>query len=395
MTRALPWLLLAALTLVGCGGGSAEGASSAELPPANPVAIREFVAGVRAMARPSAASQETARQRFEAALAIDANLWEAHYNIGVLHRRAMRFDPAVASFEAAMRIAPGEAAPALGLAEAHYAAGRYGEAASVLRALLDRGAGSIEARVSLATIYRAAESYDRALEQAREVLVRNPGHVDALLEVGRIYRAREQYDVAMLVFQKALALIGDTDARKRATVLNEQGLLELERGDTQAAFQAFGEATAADARFTPARRNQGAVLLRAGDYAGAAAEFEAVLAVDAADVEARLSYGVALRGMGEHRRALREYERVLEAQPNHLGALFDIAVLKAAFLNDRPEARTMFRRFLELAPQRHPSRQVAEQFIMEIESESAAPPEDAPAEKPGASRPRDARNSTR
>jgi tetratricopeptide (TPR) repeat protein len=373
------WFVLAAACVLsfhslGCGGASSGASAETVLPPADPAAVREFVAGVRAMARPSAASQANARRRFEAALAIDPNLWEAHYNLGVLHRREMRLDQAVASFESASRIAPREASPAIALAEAHYAAGRFDDAADVLRGLIDRGAGSVDARVSLATVYREAGSFDRALEQAREVLVRDPGNVGALVEVGRIYRAREQYDVAMLVFQKALALVGDTDARKRAIVLNEQGLLELERGDTQAAFQAFGEATAADPRFTPARRNQGAVLLRAGDYASAAAEYEAVLAVDASDSDARVALGVALRGMGDHRRAQREYTRVLEAQPNHIGALFDLAVLRAAFLDQRPRALRMFRRFLELAPPRHARREAAEQFIVEIEAESAPPP---------------------
>ncbi len=378
---AFGFLVVSAIVGQGCGGASTEAGATAELPPVNPMAVREFVAGVRAMSSPSPASQETARKRFEAALAIDPNLWEAHYDLGIVHRRAMRLDAAVASFGAAARIAPHEEGPALGLAEAHFAAGRPADAAEALRGIVDRGTGSVDARLSLATIYRVAESYDRALEQAREVLVRDPGHVGALVEVGRIYRARGQYDVATLVFQKALAIVGHADPSRRAVVLNEQGILELERGDTQAAFQAFGEATAADARFTPARRNQGAVLLRAGDYQAAAAEYEAVLAVDEGDVDARVAYGVALRGMGEHRRAEREYARALEAQPNHLGALFDLAVLRAAFLDQRREARAMFRRFLEIAPPRHPRRAMAERFIMEIESESSQPPRAPATEK--------------
>jgi tetratricopeptide (TPR) repeat protein len=380
MKRAALTLALG-FALAACGGRTVDAPTVAELPPANPLAVREFVAGVRLMARPGARAEAQARQRFEQALAIDPTLWEAHYDLGVLHRRARRFDDAITQFQAALAIVPGEEAPSLGLAEAYYAAGRRDEASEVLSRLVERGEGSIEARVALATIYREAERYDRALEQAREVLIRDPSHVGALLEVGRVYRARQQYDVAMLVFEKALALAGDargSDGRQRALVLNEEGLLELDRGDTQAAFQAFGRATEADPRFTPARRNQGAVLLRAGDYQGAAQEYEAVLAVDEGDLDARVAYGVALRGLGEHRRARREYERVLRADPSHLGALFDLAVLRASFLDERPAARTMFQRFLELAPSGHPKRALAEQYMMEIEAELGAPPPDAP-----------------
>ena len=88
MTR-LRMASLFALLLLGAGCGHASSSQhAAELPPADPVAVRAFVAGVRLMNAGGRARTRRARARFERALVVDPNLWEAHYNLGVLDRRA-------------------------------------------------------------------------------------------------------------------------------------------------------------------------------------------------------------------------------------------------------------------------------------------------------------------
>jgi tetratricopeptide (TPR) repeat protein len=112
--------------------------------------------------------------------------------------------------------------------------------------------------------------------------------------------------------------------------------------------------------------NQGSVLLRAGDYRGAETEYRAVLAVDEEHIDARVALGVALRGLGQHPQARREYDRVLETTPNHPAALFNLAVLMAEFLDQRPQSREYFERFLRVAPSDSPQREMAERYLQEI-----------------------------
>ena len=118
--------------------------------------------------------------------------------------------------------------------------------------------------------------------------------------------------------------------------------------------------------------NMGSVLLRAGDYAGAKEQYDAVLARDDDDLAARVALGVALRGLGEPRQAKREFDRVLRAQPDHPDALFDLGILEAEFLDQRPRARQTFERFLATAPRRHPGRERAEQYLQEIPAPGGA-----------------------
>ncbi|UJR78384.1 tetratricopeptide repeat protein [Sandaracinus amylolyticus] len=360
--------------LVGCGGapsGAGETTTTArtELPPVDPAALREFQAGVRAMQEGGRPAMRRARERFEAAIAIDPNLWEAHYDLGVIQRDAGELREAAASFEAARAIQPASGEVLAALAETRYALGERDAAADLLRAYVAQHPESIPVRVALATVLRERGDHDGALAQAREVLVRDPRNVRALAEIGRIYRAREQYDVAELVVRKAVEI------QDAADLHNDLGLIQLARGDTQAAFEEFQRAIALDARFAPAHLNQGAVLLRAGDYAGAATEYRAVLAADPEHLDARVALGAALRAQGEHAQARREYERVLESAPNHAGATFNLAVLLADFLDERPRARELFVRFLEIAPSGGEYRATAQRYVDEIPAPApAAPP---------------------
>jgi len=373
IARPLRLLLTALLLLLAaCGhGGSAQHA--VELPPADPAAVRAFMAGARLMSRGGARQLRGARARFERALSIDPNLWEAHYNLGVLDRRVGELARATSHFEAARRIQPAAVEPIRALAESHAAAGDVSEAISLLRDLVRAHPEDFEARVSLAALQRHEENYGSALEQAREVLIRDPGHRRALLEVGRVYLARGRLDVAELVFQKAFALTEEADATDRAEIRNEQGLVDLTRGDTQAAFQRFDEALALDASFGPAHTNEASVLLAAGDYDGAVAHYQALLEHDPGDADARVGLAICLRGQGHPRQALREYNRVLADHPGHADALFDLGVLEAEFLDRRPRARERFVRFLEVAPRDHERREAAERYLQEIPAPAPTP----------------------
>ncbi len=233
---------------------------------------------------------------------------------------------------------------------------------------------ALETRVALTALLREQGKYESALEQARATLVADPKNAGALLEVGRIYRARGELDVADLVFNRAAGL-----DEKNPRPHNELGLTALARGDTQLAFEHFERALAADVRFAPARLNRAAVLLRAGDYRAAGEEYGRVLEQQNDHDDARVGLAVALRGQGKHKQAEAEYERVLSRSPNHAAALFDLGVLRAEFLDQRPQARVLFERFASVAGD-GPQREVAERYLRDLTAE--AEPKQAKAEAP-------------
>jgi tetratricopeptide (TPR) repeat protein len=373
---AIAWLLGA------CAASIVEPKAPVGPPPADPRAARVYLDGVKLIAANDAASEQRAIAAFEEALRIDPKLWEAHYNLGVLYRRRGEIRKALPHLQAAHALDPAAGEPLIALAEAQHALGDHDTAAKLLNEYLQGHAESNQVRIALTALLREQGEYDQALSSAREALVRDPANVQALLEVGRVYKAKGDLDVAELVFQKVLAL----DA-KSATAHNDLGLLALARGDTQRAFDEFEKATGSDESFTPARMNRASVLLRAGDYASARSEYAKVLTVAPRTVEARVALGICLRGLGKHQEAEKEYQQALSDAPNHPAALFNLALLRADFLNRRSEARELFERYLEVSASDDAGRVVAERYLSEIAASAAAKASEADGSKQSGSAP--------
>ena len=356
-------LVLSLLLVVGCGKTGRGARAGGKGEPPNAEAVRALVSGARQL---EAGRIGPAKKLLRKAIERSPDMFEAHHNLGLAHRRMGELELAHKSLTTAHDLAPNAEAPIRALAEVSYALGQYEQASDLLGKLVKERPEDLDARVALASVLREQEAFDQALKQARAVLVRDPSRVDALLEVGRVYRARGQLDVAQLVFEKARAL-DDKDA----AVHNELGLLALTRGDTQRAFVQFRAATAADSQFAAAHINEASVLLNAGDFSGAEREYRAALKADRASERARIGLGIALRGQNKHRAAAKQYQQVLDEHPGHTAALLNLAVLKADFTNDRKGAVPLLERFLELAPEGIPQRELAERYLEEIRMELA------------------------
>jgi tetratricopeptide (TPR) repeat protein len=367
-----------ALASSACGGGSSEAAkpTMVALPPANPQAVQKFLeAG--ALIGAKRGDLKRAESLLREALAIDAYLWEAHYDLGLVLLRRGELRSAEDELQAAHRTQPAAGEPLLALADVQNALGKHQSAIDALEEYLEAHAdNAADVRVRLTALLREQGQYDAALEQARAVLVRDPKNAGALLEVGRIYRARGELDVAELVFNRALHLDENSPYPH-----NELGLTALARGDTQLAFGRFEDALKADRGFAPARLNRASVLLHAGDYAAAESEYRKVLAEDAEHDDARVGLAIALRGQGKPKEAATEYERVLDHSPNQASALFDLAVLRAEFQDRRADARALFERFLAVAPEGE-ARNAAERYLKEIPEGGDAQTASAPAPAP-------------
>jgi tetratricopeptide (TPR) repeat protein len=363
----LAWLLAAVLTACGAQKAEETTANKVEAPP-NESAVKMFVMGAEQLEAGSPKALLRAKELLEKAIALDGRLWEAHYDLGLTLRKLGALDAARASLLKARELMPEAVEPLLALAEVELARGDLDAAAGLLENVLAKDNANMEARLSLSAVNRQRGKLDAALTSAREVLVRNPSEVRALLEVGRIYRAQGEHDVAELVLEKARAL-----NEKAAPVYNELGLLALERGDTQLAFSHFAKAENLDPRFSPAHMNQGSVLLKAGDFKSAERSYRAALEADKGASDARVGLGIALRAQNRHKEALREYELVLSEHPEHLAALFDLAVLKSDFLEQRKEALPLFEKYLSLAPKGDSHRDAAQRYLEDIRMSQGSP----------------------
>jgi len=380
---ALPDLLifLFVLSLAACGGSKAaapKGAATLALPPANPMAVGKMVQGVQAA---KDGQRDRAGSLLKEAIALDANLWEARYDLGAILGTEGDLAGAEEQLAFAAKLAPDSQDVAVALAEVRRRRGEQKEAAAGLADFVQDHPNAVDARTLFVASLRESGQIDKAIAEAREVLVRKPADASALAELSLSHLAKGEKEAAALLAKQALDSSPNSAVAHRAT-----GLLDLANGDDAEAFAEFRKAAQADPHDTTSRLNMGVVLLHAGAYAKAEEQYRELLRVAPDDTQGQVGLAAALRGGGDaaHPQKLEEarslLEKVLAADPHETSAEFNLGVLLADFLKKPGEAAPLFKRFLSDAAGDDPLRADAERYMSAAVANG--PPPSPPAAAP-------------
>jgi tetratricopeptide (TPR) repeat protein len=372
--------LVAAFGLIACaacggGGATTRAAAPAAAPttakrePVNPKAAREFEGAMRALRVGGPEAQDTAKARLKAAVELDATLWEAWHDLGVIAFKEGDDDAAVDAFGKALKIKQGHTASLLARAEANRRAGHRREARADYEAALklteDDDPNRRDAAARLASLLRDAGDFDDAVDVLRDTVRVSGTNAKIYTELGLIYIAQKRLDLAQLVLAKAAEL----DAKDPA-VFNAFAVLALRLGKAQEAFDRFDQAVSLDPSYIDARFNKAAVLLDAGDYARARAELTTIVERRPDDYAAHVALGVAHRGLKAFPEAQKTWERVIKEAPRRstqrADAMFNAAILAVDYMNDAAAGKAALERYLQEAPVSHAKRQAAEEKRKEL-----------------------------
>ncbi|MBP6840715.1 MAG: tetratricopeptide repeat protein [Kofleriaceae bacterium] len=364
------------LASAACGGSSGTRRlqsgmkpTAPKLDPVKPAAMREYEAAMRAMRLGGPEAAQTAKARLQAAVEIDKSLWEAWHNLGVIETGEGNEDAAAAAFGKALAVNPANTPSRLARAEAYRRAGSTKDARSdyevTLRELDSDDPLRKDAAARYASLLRDAGQYEPAIDVLRDTLRVSGASSRIYTELGLIYIAQKRLDLATLVLSRAKEL----DAKDPA-VYNAQAILALRLGKGQEAFERFEYASSLDPRYHDARFNKAAVLLDAGDYQRAKAELSTIVEQKPDDLAAQVALGVAMRGLKDYPAARATWERVIKngarRDPNRADALFNLALLKADFLEDVAGGKAELERYLQDAPSGHAKRQAADEKKKEL-----------------------------
>jgi tetratricopeptide (TPR) repeat protein len=356
---------LACCFSIACGGSSGRDIKSSgpraapKLSKVKPAAMTQFEAGMRAIRLGGPDAYDTARPRLEKAIEIDGSIWEAHHNLGIIHGGSGDDDKAIESFSKALQINPSHTPTRLARAEAYRRSGRAKEARAdyeaTMRELAEDDPLRRDAAARLASQLRDAGAFDDAIAVLRDTLRVSGASSRVYTELALIYIAQKRLDMAALMLVKAK----DED-QKDPAVYNAMAILALRQGKAQEAFQRFDYATDLDPTYLDARFNKASVLLDAGDHARAKTELQTIVERKPDDLAAQVALGVAHRGTKDYKQAQAIWEKVIKRgarrDPARADALFNMAILKADFLEDVPGAKKELERYLQDAPGNHPKR---------------------------------------
>ena len=378
-----PWMALALVltsaagVTSGCNGAahqtrrtqSKAGGDDVVRAPVKVGAVKEFEAGLRALRVAGPEGVATAKARFEAALAIDSQLWEAWHNLGFLAVDVGDDATAAAAFSKSLGINSHNVSSRLARAEAQRRLGKIADAKADYQAVLADADDDVnlrrDAAARMASLLRDAGKFEEAVEGLRDVIRTSGASARIYTELGMIYLEQKRFDLASLVLAKAIEL----DAKEPAAY-NALALLALRQGRGQEAFDRFDYAASLDPRYTDARYNKATVLLDAGDYTRAKVELEKILEKRTDDFGAQVALGVAERGLKNFPAAKSAWDNVVKRASTRsearADALFNVALLKLDFLQDIVGGKADLERYLNEAPSGHNKRAAAEEKRKEL-----------------------------
>ena len=366
-------LVALAAALAGCGHKPAASGPSTPiavvtLPKVSAEAQAEFNEGLRIM-KMGRKHYKDARPHLAHATELDAHLFEAWHNLGVLEAALGNYDKAIDSFRKALDVQPGSRKTVLAFGETLRRAHRAKDAAKLYARWLDADPNDGDMRARYGQMLREAGQLEESLEQAR-VLLGQGGQGDAAVgktviaynALGLTYYKMGKLDLAEAALRKAAEL----DA-KSAFVWNNLGLVAFDRGHDQEAFLHFQKASELDPKYVQARLNKAVVFLDCGDYKRARAELERAVEIDPNDPEAQVALGVASRGDGKLDLARRAYERALDLEPDYAPALWNLAILYMDYDKDKVKAKDYLNQFKQAADSADPKRPEVDARLKELQ----------------------------
>lgn len=235
-------------------------------------ALRALLAADLAEARALAGDVAAAAELLEQALVDAPRFPDLHHRLGLLRLRARDPRAARASFEQAVRLAPGYAAPRLELALLEAREGRLGESLELLRRLGEShpGEGRLDFERGLERIAEADwEGGGEALRRAFGVA--GAGVDERLREIGARLAEGRSGEALALARVVLAAHPGFPDAHLALA------LVRRERGEWDDCAESCGRALELNPGFHQARVYLAEALFRRGQYVEADAQLSAVL----------------------------------------------------------------------------------------------------------------------
>ncbi len=246
----------------------------------------------------------------------------AWVNLGMLQQQAGRLDDALASYDAALALAPDTADVYANRGTALAAQGRFDDALASFATSVRLDPTAAPAQNNLGNTLAAAGRRAEAVQAYEAALAIDPGYADAhgnlanvLVLEGRLDDARRHYE---------LAIAADPDY---AEALRNLGMLLASQGRLDEAAVRFAEAVRVRPSYAAAHHDLGSALAALGRPADALGPYREALRLDPTLVDAHNNLGVALATLGRRDEALVEFQAVLRLDPDHAEARANLAAM--------------------------------------------------------------------
>lgn len=263
-----------------------------------------------------AGNAEAARYRYEEALGLDPQLWEARTALAWALRRL----------------------------------GEDEQALDELNRVLDARPDDVKARLRRADLYRSLQQIDPALRDLEHALELQPESSEIHLRRAELLAEAGERNEAIIAYRRALEL--PMQRSDRAVAHRRVAILLTLSNQTAGAIEHYRAALELDPEFHRARLELAAALLRTGETETARNEFRRVRTVRGDDADAYLGESTALILLDRQREAAALLEEGLARLPENPRLLGTLARLLATSssegIRNGPRALDLARRLIDL-----------------------------------------------
>jgi tetratricopeptide (TPR) repeat protein len=273
----------------------------------------------------------------------------AYNTLGVLYAQADRISCAIPSFEAALKLENQNWEAHYNLALALLRRGDRGRAARELETAIQQKPDSVSAHFALGTLFEEEKKLAEAEEQFRSVLHIDPHFASGALKLSQVLMIEGKTQAAIACLEDAVKQVPPDHAEPVEAAL---GIAYAENGERERALATLKNLVASQPNSADARLNLGLLYAREGQPAGqeaAAAEFREALRLDTSMDAARISLGRVMISLQKYSEAVPILLEYTHRQPNDAQGFFALGLAYQG-LKKSDEAMNALRHASVLAP---------------------------------------------
>jgi tetratricopeptide (TPR) repeat protein len=277
---------------------------------------------------------EAAEPCFLHAQALAPNEMRWPYYLGHVYEATSAPVTAIASYERALQLQPGDVATMVWLANVHLAQGDLDAAERLFAQVLSTQPRLVAALFGGGRVALARRDFARAVDQLERALAADPRAAIAHYPLALAYRGlgdsakaeahlRQQGGVE--VGPPDPLMVELRDVLQGSVAEEARGVRALDARNFSAAVQHFGKAVELAPENPAIRHRLGTALSLAGDTAGAIAQFEDVIARTPSFAQAHYSLGVLAAANGRHQQAVEHLSAAVRYEPRYVEARMQLA----------------------------------------------------------------------